>query len=363
VSPRSRWGARGPALGASDVRRTRTGSLVPVAQLGERRPVTRLGLLLEGPFYGRDGGLDSRGDGRLFERMASLAESAEEAGFDSLWVNDRMADSQSGSDDGHGLDGTGLEAAGLEAAGLEAYSLLGALAARTDRIRLGALPRGEDPRAPSILAKIVTGIDVISHGRSVATLGSGLEGSGSEGAGSGEPRGEDPHADRLTEGLRVCRAVLDEEGIEFSGTFYDIHGALNRPRPVQVGGIPLALWVDDGCPLGPEVLTAAIGYVDAVMIGGDATAVAGMVEIVRAASLLHDKPADSVPVIWVASSPPSESEAALDTGQLEGVLDAGADGCILSAGTDAHPESIRRAVIQLSAAMRSAWAGESRTGP
>jgi alkanesulfonate monooxygenase SsuD/methylene tetrahydromethanopterin reductase-like flavin-dependent oxidoreductase (luciferase family) len=289
-----------------------------VARFGVRRPVTRLGLLLEVPAHGRE-------DPGLFERMVALAETAENAGFDSLWVSDRTAEPLGGQDD---------------SSGLEAYSLLGGLATRTRRIRLGALPRGEDRRAPSMLAKIITGIDVISHGRSVATLG------------SGSGRGNPP-VDRLTEGLRVCRAVLDEGEIEFSGTFYDIHGALNRPRPLQVGGVPLALMVEDGYPLRSEVLTAAVRYVDAVIIGGDTTAVNDVVEVVRAASLLHDIPADSVQVIWMAGSPSSDSEVGVETDHLEGLLAAGADGCILSIGTDAPSESIRQGALQLSAAMES----------
>lgn len=318
-----------------------------MARLGIRRPVTRLGLLLEVP-------VQSRGDSGLFDRLASLAATAEDAGFDSLWVDDRVGDPQVGLDDSPWF---------------EAYSLLGALAARTSRIRLGALPRGQDRRAPSMLAKIVTGIDVISHGRSVATFGSGLGRSalgGSPpggavsvasgdfvGGGSHGATGEGSQVDRLTEALRVCRAVLDEQEIEFSGTFYEIHGALNRPRPLQVGGVPLALFVEDGYPLRPEVLTAAVRYVDAVIIGGDATAVAETVKTVRAASLFHGRPADSVQVIWLATWPRTGPETGLDTADFEGPLSSRADGCILSVGSDASPESVGQAMLRLSAAMES----------
>jgi alkanesulfonate monooxygenase SsuD/methylene tetrahydromethanopterin reductase-like flavin-dependent oxidoreductase (luciferase family) len=296
------------------------GNVGSVAPLGIRRPVTRLGLLVEVP-------IQSREDGGLFERLASLAEAAEDAGFDSLWVNDRAGGPQIGLDDSPGL---------------EAYSLLGALAARTNRIRLGALSRGEDRRAPSMLAKIVTGVDVISHGRSVATLGSELGGIDS---------------DRLTEALQICRAVLDEQEIEFSGKFYDIHGALNRPRPVQEGGVPLTLFVDEGYPLDAEVLTAAVRYVDAVLITGDRSAVSEAVKVVRAATLIHGRPGDSVQVIWVATQTGSGSETDIETGYFEDRLSGGADGCVLSVESDAPPESIRRAMLRLSEAMESRSSG------
>jgi alkanesulfonate monooxygenase SsuD/methylene tetrahydromethanopterin reductase-like flavin-dependent oxidoreductase (luciferase family) len=302
---------------ARPVRPTEAGNLAPVARLGNRRSVTRFGLLLESP-------VQSRGQSELFETLASLAEATEEAGFDSLWVDDGMRNPPDGLDDDNG--------------GLEAYSLLGALAARTNRIRLGGLPRGEDRRAPSMLAKIVTGVDVISHGRSVATVGSALGG---------------VDGDRLTEALRICRAVLDEQEIEFSGTYYDIRGALNRPRPVQEGGVPLALFVDDDYPLEVGVLTAAVRYVDAVLIGGDGTALGDVAEVVRDASLLHGRTVDSVQVIWVAAQNRSGSETDIETGYFEDRLSAGADGCILSVGTDASAESIRRALIPLRAVMDS----------
>jgi alkanesulfonate monooxygenase SsuD/methylene tetrahydromethanopterin reductase-like flavin-dependent oxidoreductase (luciferase family) len=295
----------------SDVRQIGASSLVAVGQSGVRRPVTRFGLLLEDPLQGREG------EG-LFERVALLAQTAEDAGFDSLWVNDRTADHRPGPDDGGGL---------------EAYTLLGALATRTRTIRLGALPHDVDTRAPSMLAKIVTGIDVISHGRSVATLGSGL--------------GADPAGDRLSEGLRVCRAVLDEEGIEFSGTFYDIHGALNRPRPVQVGGVPLVLFVHDRYPLRPETLASAVGYVDAVLIRGGASAVTDVVGVVRATARSHEGSSDPAPVIWVAGSP-LRSEAGVDE-ELAPVLSTGVDGCIVSVGIDAPLEMIGDAALKLRA--------------
>ena len=320
-----------------------------MAPLGIRRPVTRIGLLLEVPDRHRE-------EDGLFERLASLAEAAEDEGFDSLWVNDRMENSDTGSDD---------------SSGLEAYSLLGALAARTSRVRLGALPRGRDRRAPSMLAKIVTGIDVISHGRSVATLGSALGSSARTGmpsvvpeipedSGSDTPPGHPP-TDRLTEALRICRAVLDEQEIEFSGTFYNIHGALNRPRPVQVGGVPLALFVDDGYLLPTETLTAALGSVDAIVTGAGGTALGDVAEIVRAASPLHGRPADPVQVICLVPQPKqgSGSGTEITASYFEGLLSAGADGCILSVGIDTPPDSIRRAMLSFSAAMESMSLGHA----
>ena len=57
---------------------------------------------------------------------------------------------------------------------LEAYTLLGALAARTRRVQLGALSLASPARNPGVLAKIVTTLDVISRGRAILGIGGAL---------------------------------------------------------------------------------------------------------------------------------------------------------------------------------------------
>lgn len=48
---------------------------------------------------------------------------------------------------------------------LEAYTTLGYLAGRTERIRLGTMVSAATFRAPALLVKAVTSLDVLSHGR------------------------------------------------------------------------------------------------------------------------------------------------------------------------------------------------------
>ncbi|MGH9096817.1 MAG: LLM class flavin-dependent oxidoreductase, partial [Acidimicrobiales bacterium] len=146
---------------------------------GVRLP--RRGLRLPDPAPDPASNKDRRAE---FERLASLARRAEASGFDSVWV----------TDDGGAVP---KPPGGFELL-FEAYSLLGALAIRTESVGLGVVPRGPTVRSPSMVAKIVTGIDVISHGRALLSLG--LEAGG----------GLDP-VDRLGEELDVCRALLTED--------------------------------------------------------------------------------------------------------------------------------------------------------
>ena len=164
------------------------------------------------------------GDAGLFERVASLAGAAEAAGFDLLTVMDHF----------YQIGGVGPETNAM----LEANTILGALAARTSRIHLGALVSGVTYRNPAFLAKAITTVDVISGGRAV--LGLGAAWNESEHIGYGfdfPPIGE--RMDRLDEALTICRLMFTEDRPSFTGRHYRIERALNVPRPLQPGGPPI----------------------------------------------------------------------------------------------------------------------------
>jgi F420-dependent oxidoreductase-like protein len=157
----------------------------------------------------------------LFDHVAGLARRAEDAGFDLVTVMDHF----------YQIGGIGPE----DAAMLEAYSMLAGIAARTDRIRLGALVTGVTYRNPALLAKTVTTLDVISGGRAVLGLGAAWNESEHRGYGFEFPRiGE--RMDRLDEALTICRLMFTEERPTFEGRFHRIETALNQPRPIQPGG-------------------------------------------------------------------------------------------------------------------------------
>jgi F420-dependent oxidoreductase-like protein len=160
-------------------------------------------------------------DEQLFEHVAGLAVRAEAAGFDLVTVMDHF----------YQIGGVGPEDAPM----LEAYSALAAIAARTSRVRVGAMVTGVTYRNPALLAKTVTTLDVISGGRAILGLGAAWNEAEHRGYGFDFPRiGE--RMDRLDEALTVCRLMFTEERPSFEGRFYRIDAALNRPRPIQPGG-------------------------------------------------------------------------------------------------------------------------------
>ncbi len=154
-------------------------------------------------------------------RIRSAAEAAEAAGFSSLWVMDHF----------HQLPPLG----GPTGAMFEAYTLLGALAAMTERIRLGALVTGVTYRNPAMLAKQVTGLDVLSGGRAICGIGAAWYEEEHDAFGWTFPPLRERY-ERLDEAVQVLRAMFREEVATFEGRHYRVKEARNVPAPIQPGG-------------------------------------------------------------------------------------------------------------------------------
>ena len=258
-----------------------------------------LGLWLAAPAPGDDT------DG-ILERAARASEVAERAGFTSLWVSEPGGRQSEG-------------------APYEAYSLLGALAVRTERIHLGALADGAERRPPSILAKIVTGVDVISHGRAIFTW--------DPGAGSVDD------LDRLVESVSVGRAVLDDERPSLSGRYYSIDGAVNRPAPVQIGGVPIVVVVSGDGQRRADVLDAVAGRVDAVVVHAGADGVEEAVRAIGArgaqgAADASKRPTRVVGVLRASGSPSTHGQRAAE------LTAAGVAGCLIEVPYPWNPAAV-----------------------
>lgn len=162
----------------------------------------------------------------IFDRVSALAIAAEESGFDSVYVMDHF----------YQLPALG----GPDQPMLEAYTTLGAIAARTSRVKLGALVGGVTYRNPSLVAKAATTLDVISKGRAILGLGAAWYDVEHEGLGFDFPPVRE-RMDRLDEAVRIIRAMFREEVATFDGRYYRIKEARNVPRPVRAGGPPIMI--------------------------------------------------------------------------------------------------------------------------
>jgi F420-dependent oxidoreductase-like protein len=183
------------------------------------KPVTRLGLQI--PNFTFPGVADAD----LFETIAGIAITADNHGFDSLWVMDHLYQ---------------IEVVGpREHPMLEAYTLLGALAARTSEIALGTMVTGVTYRNPALLAKIVTTLDIISSGRAILGIGAAWNDDEHAGYGYDFPTAKE-RLDRLEEALQIIPAMFTEEAPSFEGRHYRVQEVLNNPKPVR-GRIPVLI--------------------------------------------------------------------------------------------------------------------------
>src|ERR1700722_3463514 len=161
---------------------------------------------------------------RLFAVVRQQAIEAEASGFDTVFVMD------------HFYQLAMLGQPGQEM--IECYTLLSALTQHTSRVRLSALVTGNTYRHPSLLAKTVTALDVVSGGRAQLGICAGwfeLEHDclGFE-FGTFTDRFE-----KLEESLRIVLPMLRGEQSTLSGMWYQVHDAMNHPAPL--GRVPVMI--------------------------------------------------------------------------------------------------------------------------
>ncbi|MFC4948394.1 LLM class F420-dependent oxidoreductase [Pseudonocardia sp. GCM10023141] len=162
----------------------------------------------------------------LFPTVIAQAREAESAGFDAAFVMDHF----------YQLPGIGAPDEPM----LEAYSALSALATATSRIQLSALVTGNTYRNPTLLAKTVTTLDVVSGGRAVLGIGAGWYELEHQQLGFDFGTFTD-RFERLDEALQIIVPMLRGERPTFDGKWYRTESAMNEPRlrddlPVMLGG-------------------------------------------------------------------------------------------------------------------------------
>jgi F420-dependent oxidoreductase-like protein len=202
-------------------------------------------------------------DSELFGRVADLTRAAENGGFESVWVMDHL----------YQLPALG----GSEQPMLESCTLLGALAALTSRVRLGALVSGVTYRNPALLGKATTTLDVVSGGRAILGLGAAWYDVEHDAFGYRFPPAAE-RLDMLAEAVQVCRAMFTQEAATFQGPHFAIRELRNVPRPLQHGGPPIMI----GGGGEKRTLRLVAQYADMCNVFGDAETIRHKLSVLRA---------------------------------------------------------------------------------
>jgi F420-dependent oxidoreductase-like protein len=154
---------------------------------------------------------------RLHDRLTSLAGFLDETAVDTLWLPDHLLQADPASQ--------------LDEPMLEAYTALGYLAAATSRIRLGTMVTAATFRAPALLIKAVTTLDVLSAGRAWLGLGAGYNGEEARAMGLFLPDTAERFG-RMTELLRLAQQMWSGDETPFRGEFLQLEHPVGSPRPV-----------------------------------------------------------------------------------------------------------------------------------
>ncbi|MFN8592069.1 MAG: LLM class F420-dependent oxidoreductase [Thermomicrobiales bacterium] len=183
-----------------------------------------------------------------FEAMTAVANVVDaDPAWDAIWIYDHF----------HTVPRPELETT------FECWTITATLARDTKRVRIGQMVGCNGYRNPALLAKMISTIDVASHGRLNAGIGAGWYEEEWRAYGYGFP--DIPERMRMfREGVEILHKMWTEEYPAFSGRYYTINRPINEPKGVQKPHPPL--WIGGG---GEQVTLKLVAqYGDACNVGG-----------------------------------------------------------------------------------------------
>jgi probable F420-dependent oxidoreductase len=199
--------------------------------------------------------------------LLTMAERAEAAGFDSVWIGDSIA-----ARPRH-----------------EPLTLMAAIAARTRRVRLGTGVLLPALRNPVVLAHLIGTVDRVSEGRVILGVGIAADTPSirKEFTACGVPW--DRRVGRFLETIEICRALWQRDGVSFTGKHFTLDGATVEPKPHRPGGPPI--WIGGS---GPTALREAARFDAWFPTGPSAEAFAEQFPRIQAAARAAGRPAGAV---------------------------------------------------------------------
>lgn len=147
-----------------------------------------------------------------FDDVKRIVAECERLGFDSVWRNDHFF--------------LGPEPF------FECWTTLSALSSVTSSIKLGTLVLNNSFRHPSLLAKMVATLDIISNGRLIVGIGAGWYEKEFTAHAIPFPKHRE-RVQQLEEAIMVMKKMWTEEKVSYQGRYYSIRDAICNPKPVQ----------------------------------------------------------------------------------------------------------------------------------
>jgi len=247
--------------------------------------------------------------------LARVAGTADEIGFDSIWVMDHFFQ----------IRGLGPP----EAPMLEGQTALGFLAAHTERARLGLMVGGVHYRAPGLWIKAATTLDVLSGGRAWFGIGAGWNVHESKGLGFAFP----PLAERfelLEDTLRMAHAMWSGgsgTGERFEGTRVTATHLINSPQAISRPRVPILV----GGGGERKTLRLVAQYADACNVFGRSPEfVRTKLGVLREHCERLGRPYDEIEKTVLTSIDPDAEEPSATVERFAALIDAGAEHVIFS---------------------------------
>jgi alkanesulfonate monooxygenase SsuD/methylene tetrahydromethanopterin reductase-like flavin-dependent oxidoreductase (luciferase family) len=189
--------------------------------------------------------------GLEYKDIRHIVLECEKLGFDSVWLKDNFTSSWLNAYFSNKED----EGPNSEDPILECWTTLSSLATLTKRIRLGAILVNIH-RLPSITAKMLSTLDIISNGRIEFGLSAGWYENEIRSYGLSFPKAS-TRLEMLEEGVIIIKRMLTENQASFEGKHYTIKDAKCIPKPIQKPHPPI--WVGGG---GKKTLQLVAKYAD-----------------------------------------------------------------------------------------------------
>jgi F420-dependent oxidoreductase-like protein len=203
------------------------------------------------------------GHGNHWDNTLAAARAGEAAGLDSVWLPDHFMFPD-------------YEKPETEVPVFDCFVGLAAIAASTERIRVGQLVVGVPYRNPVLLAKMLSTLDVVAHGRSIVGLGAAWHEPEFVAYGWPFPPVRE-RMEMLEEAVQIVDRVMTQRPSSFSGKHYTVREAYNDPMPVHKPRPPIMI----GGSGEKVTLRLAAQYADMCNVMGDPALVGHRFEVLR----------------------------------------------------------------------------------